>query len=603
MGQDPRRTTSGRRSSKRRTSRSRSSSARWPSASPSSSPRRSIKRAARSPMRVPVGPADRRVRARLRADRRHAGELLLGDSVMQFSTVIGTYLFAMGVGSWLSRFIERGLVARSSRIELMVGAGRRLLGGAALPRVRLHAERSALLLYALVLVVGILVGLEIPLLMRILKEPLRVQGRWSRTCSRSTISARWSLAAVSAGARAAARPGPPRLLFGLVNAAVALWAPFLFARSSPRAGMPRGALRRRRARAAGGGLAAADRLTDAAEDSIYADEVIFARDTPLPAHRRHAVEATTCACSSTAPAVQLARRVPLPRGAGASRARRARRAARACWCSAAATAWRCARSCKYPDVERVTLVDLDPEMTRLFSTHPLLRALNADSLDSPKVQVVNADAFVWLEKSDGDASTSSSSISPTRPTTRSASSTRRRSTALLGAPSQRAAASPSSRPPRRCSRASRSGASSRRSKRRACRRIPYHAYVPSFGEWGFVLGAPAGLRSAAQLPAGLRFLHARHLAALFEFPARHGAGRRRANRLNNQVLVHYYEQRVARDRAMNPPRVRWPPRWSGSTAKADGPSQAASSTTASARPPAARRHASPPASETRRCRS
>ena len=26
---------------------------------------------------------------------------LLGDSVLQFSTVIGTYLFAMGVGSWL----------------------------------------------------------------------------------------------------------------------------------------------------------------------------------------------------------------------------------------------------------------------------------------------------------------------------------------------------------------------------------------------------------------------------------------------------------------------------------------------------------------------
>ena len=31
---------------------------------------------------------------------------LLGDSVTQFSTVIGTYLFAMGVGSWLSKFIN-----------------------------------------------------------------------------------------------------------------------------------------------------------------------------------------------------------------------------------------------------------------------------------------------------------------------------------------------------------------------------------------------------------------------------------------------------------------------------------------------------------------
>ena len=39
---------------------------------------------------------------------------LLGDSVTQFSTVIGTYLFAMGIGSWLSRYVARREVARSS---------------------------------------------------------------------------------------------------------------------------------------------------------------------------------------------------------------------------------------------------------------------------------------------------------------------------------------------------------------------------------------------------------------------------------------------------------------------------------------------------------
>ena len=50
---------------------------------------------------------------------------LLGDSVFQFSTVIGSYLFAMGIGSFLSRFIARGLVARFISIELMVG----LVGG------------------------------------------------------------------------------------------------------------------------------------------------------------------------------------------------------------------------------------------------------------------------------------------------------------------------------------------------------------------------------------------------------------------------------------------------------------------------------------------
>ena len=46
---------------------------------------------------------------------------LLGDSILQFSTIIGCYLFAMGIGSWLSRFIGRGLVARFILIEIMVG--------------------------------------------------------------------------------------------------------------------------------------------------------------------------------------------------------------------------------------------------------------------------------------------------------------------------------------------------------------------------------------------------------------------------------------------------------------------------------------------------
>ena len=79
---------------------------------------------------------------------------LLGDSVFQFSTVIGSYLFAMGVGSYLSRFITRGLVARFVSIELMVG----LVGGfssAALFLAFAYTQGFRLLLYAVVIAVGI----------------------------------------------------------------------------------------------------------------------------------------------------------------------------------------------------------------------------------------------------------------------------------------------------------------------------------------------------------------------------------------------------------------------------------------------------------------
>ena len=95
---------------------------------------------------------------------------LLGDSVLQFSTIIGTYLFAMGIGSWLSRYFEEQLPAHFLRVELMVA----LIGGA-LPAVLFLANAYApgpfrFLLYGMVLLVGTLVGLEIPLVMRILKR-------------------------------------------------------------------------------------------------------------------------------------------------------------------------------------------------------------------------------------------------------------------------------------------------------------------------------------------------------------------------------------------------------------------------------------------------
>src|ERR1043166_8199814 len=80
---------------------------------------------------------------------------LLGDSVLQFSTVIGSYLFAMGIGSFLSRFIIRGLVARFISLELMVA----LVGGFSSSMLFLafaYTQGFRLVLYVVVMVVGTL---------------------------------------------------------------------------------------------------------------------------------------------------------------------------------------------------------------------------------------------------------------------------------------------------------------------------------------------------------------------------------------------------------------------------------------------------------------
>ena len=161
---------------------------------------------------------------------------LLGDSVTQFSTVIGCYLFAMGAGSWLSKYIVKDLVGRFIQIELLVG----LVGG--FSAVALFfvftwlAGPFKLVLYLLVFIVGMLVGLEIPLVMRILERELAFKDLVSQVLTFDYLGA----LAVSilfplflAPHLGMVRTG---LLFGLLNVAVALWALHLFRDQLPARG-------------------------------------------------------------------------------------------------------------------------------------------------------------------------------------------------------------------------------------------------------------------------------------------------------------------------------------------------------------------------------
>ena len=52
---------------------------------------------------------------------------------------------------------------------------------------------------------------------------------------------------------------------------------------------------------------------------------------------------------------------------------------------------------KYTEVKRIDVVDLDPEITALFSDHPQLSALNDSALSDPRVHVTNDDALAFLE--------------------------------------------------------------------------------------------------------------------------------------------------------------------------------------------------------------
>jgi len=294
---------------------------------------------------------------------------LLGDTILQFSSIIGAYLCAMGVGSHLSRYVKDRVAERFVDIEILVG----LIGGSAatlLFTAFAWAHSFRPLLYALVSVVGVLVGMEIPFVMRMLNE---------RKAEFSNLVAN-VLTFDYLGALAVSLLFPlvlaPRLglmktsfLFGLMNVGVALMTIHVF-RNEPEF-RARGRWIRGVAALVflAAGFQASETLTGWVEKGIYGDEVIYARSTHYQRivvtrwkddlrlwlngnlqfssrdeHRYH--EALVHAGLASLP---WARRVLILGGGDGMAAREV---------------------LKYPNVESVTLVDLDQGMTDLFASEP-----------------------------------------------------------------------------------------------------------------------------------------------------------------------------------------------------------------------------------------
>ena len=55
---------------------------------------------------------------------------------------------------------------------------------------------------------------------------------------------------------------------------------------------------------------------------------------------------------------------------------------------------------KYKEVTNITVVDIDPAMTDLAKTHPAFRKLNGESMNNSKIHIVNQDAYKFLQKSE-----------------------------------------------------------------------------------------------------------------------------------------------------------------------------------------------------------
>lgn len=323
---------------------------------------------------------------------------LLGNSVFQFSLTIGCFMFAMGLGSLVSKYFDEHYVRNFILIEIAIA----LIGGVcsivlftAFPFARALYE---FVMYSLILMIGALVGMEIPILTTILS---------AKDSMRESIANVLSLDYLGALIGSVAFPlvllpslGLVRSSFaiGLINILVALLTVLVF----------KDHLKNYKKMLAAClsvlmllvlCLAYGSYLTRFAEKHLYFDQVIYSEQTPYQKlvitrsattreqrlyidghiqfssrdeyrYHEYLIHPVMSAPGARANVLVL--------GGGDGLAVR--------------------EILKYQDVERIDLVDIDPEMTRVASTLPMLRMLNRESLDSSKLTVFNEDAFSFINQ-------------------------------------------------------------------------------------------------------------------------------------------------------------------------------------------------------------
>lgn len=332
------------------------------------------------------------------------GSYLIGDAITQASITLSVMVFAMGVGSLLAKPLVRWPVAALAAVEgtLAVVGGLSAMGMyAAFAWWRI--ERPALI--ACAFVVGVLIGMEIPLLMRLLQ--------WIREQDASHAVADL-FAADYVGALVGGLAFPFLILptLGLIKGAIATGAVNAVVGMAVVGVLFRHALRRRARTLLVGGLVAALAVLGAgaayastfeadAREMFFRDPVVHAERSAyqeiVVTHARRGDDTRLYLNGDLQfssldeyryhealvhPVMAGPHRRVLILGGGDRLALR--------------------EVLKYPDVDHATLVDLDPAVVSLARRDATISRLNAGSFDDPRVEVVSADAFGWVQDFDGD---------------------------------------------------------------------------------------------------------------------------------------------------------------------------------------------------------
>jgi len=470
---------------------------------------------------------------------------LLGDSITQFSTVIGCYLFAMGIGSWLSRYIHKNLLGFFIKVEILIG----IVGGCSAAFLLVlfeHVYSFHFLLYWVVTVIGILVGIEIPILLRLLKDRLEFKDLVSKVFTFDYVGALFASLLFPMILVPHLGLVKSSFLFGMLNVLVAIWVLYAIKENIPW-------IRLHKLTAITVlvaltfGFVYAENITSFSEVNAYQGKILFSKSTPyqriiitkqskdlrlflnshlqfssVDEYRYHEALVHPALSATSNP-----RRI-LIIGGGDGLALR--------------------EVLKYTAIESVTLVDLDPAMTKLFSSNSMLTDLNKRSLLSPKLTIINRDAFLWLkELCEHKKRPRFDAVIMDVPDPSNFSIGKLYSLTffklLRGIITKDSKIVVQSTSP----------LIARKSfwcihntlKAAGFLTTPYHAYVPSFGEWGFVLASLKPYVKPHQYPEGLRYISYETAKEMFHFPEDMSEVETKIQRLDDQVLVHYFDDEWA----------------------------------------------------------
>jgi spermidine synthase len=324
----------------------------------------------------------------------------IGDAAVQWSLIVSVMLFSMGLGSRISKYMDGNLLLKFISVEFLLSILVSFSSLIAYTAAGL-TEYIGFIIYGMSILIGLLIGLEIPLVIRLNEEFESLKVNVASVMEKDYLgSLVGGLFFAFVGLPIIGLTYTPFIL-GFVNLAVAI-SLFITVRRD----LGKKVNTRVTAGAIGvlilmiGGITQAKPIILYGEQSRYQDKVVLSRESKYQKivltqwkdqywlfingnQQLSTLDEDKYHEAIVHPALKLSKPVKnvLILGGGDGCAAR--------------------EVLKHPAVESITVVDLDSVMTGLATRHPILTELNDSSFSDAKVQVLNQDAFTYVEQYKG----------------------------------------------------------------------------------------------------------------------------------------------------------------------------------------------------------